>query len=141
MANWSVEVEGLTRTFGNFVAVDHISFRVRAGQIFGFLGPNGAGKSTTIRMLTGILAPTSGTGRVARFDIRTERQQIKQAIGYMSQKFSLYEDLTVRENLAFFAGVYGATDLDWAIRVCRLQEVLHSICSSLSAGLRQRAAL
>ena len=141
MANWSVEVEGLTRTFGTFVAVDHISFRVRAGQIFGFLGPNGAGKSTTIRMLTGILAPTSGTGRVAGFDIRTERLQIKQAIGYMSQKFSLYEDLTVKENLAFFAGVYGATDLDWAIRVCRLEEVLHSICASLSAGLRQRAAL
>ena len=141
MANWSVEVEGLTRTFGTFVAVDHISFRVRAGQIFGFLGPNGAGKSTTIRMLTGILPPTSGTGRVAGFDIRTERLQIKQVIGYMSQKFSLYEDLTVKENLAFFAGVYGATDLDWAIRVCRLEEVLHSICSSLSAGLRQRAAL
>jgi ABC-2 type transport system ATP-binding protein len=92
-------------------------------------------------MLTGILAPTSRTGRVAGFNIQTERQQIKQAIGYMSQKFSLYEDLTVRENLAFFAGVYGATDLDWAIRVCRLEEVLHSICSSLSAGLRQRAAL
>jgi ABC-2 type transport system ATP-binding protein len=141
MANWSVEVEDLTRTFGDFVAVNHISFRVRAGQIFGFLGPNGAGKSTTIRMLTGILPPTSGSGRVAGFDIRTERQQIKQAIGYMSQKFSLYEDLTVRENLSFFAGVYGATDLDWAIRVCRLNDFLDSICSSLSAGLRQRAAL
>jgi ABC-2 type transport system ATP-binding protein len=141
MANWSVEVEGLTRTFGDFVAVDHISFRVRAGQIFGFLGPNGAGKSTTIRMLTGILPPTSGTGRVAGFDIRTERQQIKQAIGYMSQKFSLYEDLTVRENLSFFAGVYGATELDWAIRVCRLSEVMDTICASLSTGLRQRAAL
>jgi ABC-2 type transport system ATP-binding protein len=141
MANWSVEVEGLTRTFGDFVAVDHISFRVRAGQIFGFLGPNGAGKSTTIRILTGILPPTSGTGRVAGFDIRTERQQIKQAIGYMSQKFSLYEDLTVHENLSFFAGVYGATDLDWAVRVCRLSEVLDTICSSLSTGLRQRAAL
>jgi ABC-2 type transport system ATP-binding protein len=141
MANWSVEVEGLTRTFGDFVAVDHISFRVRAGQIFGFLGPNGAGKSTTIRILTGILPPTGGTGRVAGFDIRTERQQIKQAIGYMSQKFSLYEDLTVHENLSFFAGVYGATDLDWAVRVCRLSEVLDTICSSLSTGLRQRAAL
>ena len=141
MADWSVEVESLTRTFGDFVAVDHISFRVRAGQIFGFLGPNGAGKSTTIRMLTGILPPTSGTGRVAGFDIRTERQQIKQAIGYMSQKFSLYEDLTVRENLSFFAGVYGATDLDWAVRVCRLSEVMDTICASLSTGLRQRAAL
>jgi ABC-2 type transport system ATP-binding protein len=141
MANWSVEVENLTCTFGNFTAVDHITFRVREGQIFGFLGPNGAGKSTTIRMLAGILPPTSGTGRVAGFDMRTERRDIKQAIGYMSQKFSLYEDLTVRENLSFFAGVYGATDEEWAIRVCRLSEVLDVICASLSAGLRQRAAL
>jgi ABC-2 type transport system ATP-binding protein len=141
MAKWSVEVEELTRTFGNFTAVDHITFRVREGQIFGFLGPNGAGKSTTIRMLAGIISPTSGTGRVAGFDIRTERRQIKQAIGYMSQKFSLYEDLTVRENLTFFSGVYGATDVDWAIHVCRLDEVLDVLCASLSAGLRQRAAL
>ena len=141
MAKWSVEAENLTRTFGSFTAVDHITFRVREGQIFGFLGPNGAGKSTTIRMLAGILPPTSGTGRVAGFDMQTERQQIKQAIGYMSQKFSLYEDLTVGENLSFFAGVYGATDLAWAIRVCRLEDVMNSICSDLSAGLRQRAAL
>jgi ABC-2 type transport system ATP-binding protein len=141
MAKWSVEVENLTRTFGDFVAVDHISFRVREGQIFGFLGPNGAGKSTTIRMLAGILPPTSGTGRVSGFDMRTERQRIKQVIGYMSQKFSLYEDLTVRENLSFFSGVYGATDLDWAIRVCRLEAVMDTLCSELSAGLRQRAAL
>src|SRR5215510_1627289 len=141
MANWSVETDNLTRKFDDFVAVDHISFRVREGQIFGFLGPNGAGKSTTIRMLTGILPPTSGQGRIAGFDIIRERRQIKQAIGYMSQKFSLYEDLTVSENLSFFAGVYGATDLDWAIRVCRLNDVLDSVCASLSAGLRQRAAL
>jgi len=141
MANWSVVVENLTRTFGTFTAVDHISFRVREGQIFGFLGPNGAGKSTTIRMLAGILPPTSGSGRVAGFDMQAERQRIKQAIGYMSQKFSLYEDLTVRENLSFFAGVYEATELEWAIRVCRLDVVLDSICSALSAGLRQRAAL
>ena len=141
MANWSVEAENLTRTFGDFTAVDQISFRVREGQIFGFLGPNGAGKSTTIRMLTGILPPTSGTGRVAGFDMRAERQRIKQSIGYMSQKFSLYEDLTVQENLAFFGGVYGAADLDWAVRVCRLESVMNSVCSGLSAGLRQRAAL
>jgi ABC-2 type transport system ATP-binding protein len=141
MANWSVEVENLTRTFGDFVAVDHISFRVREGQIFGFLGPNGAGKSTTIRMLTGILPPTSGTGRVAGFDMRAERFRVKQVIGYMSQKFSLYEDLTVRENLSFFSGVYGATELEWAVRVCRLEGVLDTLCSALSAGLRQRAAL
>ena len=141
MANWSVEAENLTRVFGDFTAVDHISFRVREGQIFGFLGPNGAGKSTTIRMLAGILPPTSGTGRVAGFDMRTQRQNIKQAIGYMSQKFSLYEDLTVRENLGFFGGVYGATDLDWAVGVCRLESVVNTVCASLSAGLRQRAAL
>ena len=141
MPDWSVEVENLTRTFGSFTAVDHITFRVRAGQIFGFLGPNGAGKSTTIRMLTGILPATEGSGRVAGFDMRTERKQIKQVIGYMSQKFSLYEDLTVRENLSFFGGVYGATDFDWAVRVCRLDDMMDSICSSLSAGLRQRAAL
>src|ERR1043165_302413 len=118
MARWSVEVDSLTRTFGLFVAVDHISFQVREGQIFGFLGPNGAGKSTTIRMLTGILPATSGSGRVAGYDILSERTEIKKVIGYMSQKFSLYEDLTVSENLDFFAGVYGATSLEWARKVC-----------------------
>jgi ABC-2 type transport system ATP-binding protein len=141
MANWSVEVDSLTRVFGDFTAVDSITFRVRKGQIFGFLGPNGAGKSTTIRMLTGILPPTSGAGRVSGFDMATERQQIKQVIGYMSQKFSLYEDLTVRENIQFFGGVYGAADLDWSIGVCRLESVIDELCSSLSTGLRQRAAL
>src|SRR6187397_898011 len=130
MANWSVEVDNLTRVFGSFTAVDSITFRVRKGQIFGFLGPNGAGKSTTIRMLTGILPPTSGTGRVSGFDMRTERHHIKHAIGYMSQKFSLYEDLTVRENIAFFGGIYGATDLDWAARVCRLDSMMDELCSS-----------
>ena len=141
MATWSVEVENLTRTFGSFTAVDGITFRVRKGQIFGFLGPNGAGKSTTIRMLTGILPPTSGTGRVSGFDMQTERRQIKHSIGYMSQKFSLYEDLTVRENVEFFAGIYGATDVNWAVRVCRLESVIDTLCSALSAGLRQRTAL
>jgi ABC-2 type transport system ATP-binding protein len=141
MATWSVEVENLTRVFGSFIAVDGITFRVRKGQIFGFLGPNGAGKSTTIRMLTGILPPTSGTGRVYGFDMQTERRQIKHSIGYMSQKFSLYEDLTVRENLEFFAGIYGATDVNWAVQVCRLGSVIDMLCASLSAGLRQRTAL
>ncbi len=141
MANWSVEVDGLSQKFGDFVAVDHISFRVREGQIFGFLGPNGAGKSTTIRMLTGLLPPTSGAGRVAGFDILRERRKIKQAIGYMSQKFSLYEDLTARENLAFFSGVYGADSYDWAMKVCKLETVMDSLCSGLSVGVRQRVAL
>src|SRR4030095_13691200 len=98
MANWSVEAQNLTRTCGDFTAVDHISFRVREGQIFGFLGPNGAGKSTTIRMLTGILPPTDGRGTVAGFDIVTQRHDIKAVIGYMSQRFSLYEDLTAGAN-------------------------------------------
>ena len=131
MANWSVEVENLTRAFDSFIAVDHISFRVREGQIFGFLGPNGAGKSTTIRMLTGILPPTSGSGRVAGFDILSERQKIKQVIGYMSQKFSLYEDLSVSQNIEFFAGVYGASSVDWALKVCHLEGTLDALCSSL----------
>ncbi len=141
MANWSVEVENLTRTFGTFTAVDDITFRVREGQIFGFLGPNGAGKSTTIRMLTGILPPTSGNGRVSGFDISTERQEIKHSVGYMSQKFSLYEDLTVWENITFFGGIYGAKDLNWTTDVCRLDSVRGELCSSLSTGVRQRAAL
>jgi ABC-2 type transport system ATP-binding protein len=141
MPEYSVETENLTRTFGDFVAVDHISFQVREGQIFGFLGPNGAGKSTTIRMLTGILPPTSGSGRVAGFDMLRERREIKRVIGYMSQKFSLYEDLTVRENLEFFGGVYGAQNPEWAIKVCQLDEWLNTLCSALSVGLRQRAAL
>jgi ABC-2 type transport system ATP-binding protein len=139
--NWSVEVENLTRKFGDFVAVDHISFRVREGQIFGFLGPNGAGKSTTIRMLTGILAPTSGSGRVSGFDIVRQRRQIKSVIGYMSQKFSLYEDLTVRENLTFFGGVYAAESFAWAAEVCRLEAHMETLCSDLSVGVRQRVAL
>lgn len=138
---WSVEVENLTRLFGSFIAVDHITFRVLKGQIFGFLGPNGAGKSTTIRMLTGILPPTSGMGRVSGFDIHTERRHIKHAIGYMSQKFSLYEDLTVQENITFFGGIYGATNLQWAKEVCHLDSVMDELCSSLSMGIRQRAAL
>jgi ABC-2 type transport system ATP-binding protein len=141
MAEWSVEAENLTRVFGNFTAVDHITFRVRRGQIFGFLGPNGAGKTTTIRMLAGILPPTSGTGRVAGFDMLSERPRIKESIGYMSQKFSLYEDLTVRENLEFFGGVYNAPDFHWPVEVCRLEAVIDDLCSALSTGLRQRAAL
>jgi ABC-2 type transport system ATP-binding protein len=141
MTAWSVEVDELTRRFGSFVAVRHVTFRVREGQIFGFLGPNGAGKSTTIRMLTGILPPTSGTGRVAGYDIVRERRRIRHVIGYMSQKFSLYEDLTVRENLEFFGGVYGAPSYEWAAQVCHLDSAMDIPCSALSAGLRQRVAL
>src|ERR1043166_3469790 len=105
----AVEVHDLTRKFGDFVAVDHVSFDVPQGQIFGFLGPNGAGKTTTIKMLPGLLAPPSGEGRVAGLDIRREAEAIKERIGYMSQLFSLYGDLTVDENIRFFAGLYGVT--------------------------------
>jgi len=102
-----VEVENLVKKFDSFVAVDHINFQVEKGEIFGFLGPNGSGKSTTIRMLCGLLLPSSGKGRVVGFDLMREPEKIKQAIGYVSQKFSLYEDLTVIENLHFFGGIYG----------------------------------
>ncbi|MFP5287920.1 MAG: ABC transporter ATP-binding protein, partial [Thermoanaerobaculia bacterium] len=103
----AVEVTELTRKYGDFVAVDQVSFTVGQKEVFGFLGPNGAGKTTTIKMLTGLVPPTSGKGHVAGYDIRTERRRIKRHIGYMSQLFSLYADLTVEENLAFFSGLYG----------------------------------
>src|SRR6185503_5379658 len=118
-----VEVRDLTRAFGDFVAVDHVTFEVTEGEIFGFLGPNGAGKTTTIKMLTGLLAPTSGEGRVAGLDIRTNSEAVKHRIGYMSQLFSLYGDLTVEENIAFFAGLYAvAADRleerrDWVLKM------------------------
>jgi ABC-2 type transport system ATP-binding protein len=110
MNEYAIEVKDLQKKFNSFVAVDNISFRVNKGEIFGFLGPNGAGKTTTIRMLCGILDPTAGTGRVGGFDLLTQSEEIKKSIGYMSQKFSLYDDLTVGENIDFFAGIY-QTDL------------------------------
>jgi ABC-2 type transport system ATP-binding protein len=103
----AVETTGLTRVFDRFVAVDHIDLSVATGRIFGFLGPNGAGKSTTIKMLCGILRPTGGQASVGGFDVAHQPERVKASIGYMSQKFSLYEDLTVEENLRFFAGIYG----------------------------------
>jgi ABC-2 type transport system ATP-binding protein len=103
----SVRVENLTRVFGDFTAVDSVSFSVKKGEIFGLLGPNGAGKSTTIKMLCGLLAPTSGRGSVAGFNIMNEQERIKTVIGYMSQRFSLYDDLTLKENLEIFGGIYG----------------------------------
>jgi ABC-2 type transport system ATP-binding protein len=117
----AIEVSDLTKRFGRFVAVDRVSFRVMPGQVFGFLGPNGSGKSTTIRMLCGILSPSAGLGRVAGFDIARQPEQVRQHIGYMSQKFSLYEELTVQENLDFFAGIYGL----WGVRAAgRRDEML-----------------
>jgi len=102
--------ENLTKTFGSFVAVDHISFEAHKGEIFGFLGANGAGKTTAMRMLCGLSIPTSGKASVAGYDVYRQNEQIKKNIGYMSQKFSLYEDLTIRENIRFYAGIYGLTD-------------------------------
>ncbi len=143
----AVEVEGLVKRFGDFAAVDGISFAVARGEIFGFLGPNGAGKSTTIRMLCGILAPTAGRGTVAGYDIVTESERIKTSIGYMSQRFSLYEDLTVGENIAFYAGIYGvegerlAVRRRWILAMASLEERSGSLARELSAGWKQRLAL
>lgn len=143
----AIDVHHLEKRFGNFIAVDKISFSVRRGEIFGFLGSNGSGKSTTIRMLCGILTPTSGFGEVAGFDILRQPEAIKQAIGYMSQKFSLYEDLTPYENLRFYLGVYSvekkrwASRIDWVLRMTGLQEAQNRLTSELPPGLRQRLAL
>jgi ABC-2 type transport system ATP-binding protein len=143
----AVEVQDLTRRFGKFVAVDRVGFQVPRGEIFGFLGPNGAGKSTTIRMLCGLLRPSAGGGTVAGYDIGRESEQIKQHIGYMSQKFSLYEDLTVEENIDFYGGIYGLegkrmTDRrDWAVAMAGLDQRRRSLTAELSGGWRQRLAL
>ena len=134
------------KAFGTFHAVDDISFSVRRGEIFGFLGANGAGKTTAMHMLTGLNQPTSGTGTVAGYDIRTEHEQIKKHIGYMSQKFSLYEDLTVAENIRLFAGIYGMKTMRFAARptsCCeRLQfeEHKNDLVASLPLGWKQKLA-
>jgi len=147
MASFAVEVEDLVKTFGAFVAVDHIHFQVEKGEIFGFLGPNGAGKSTTIRMLCGLLMPTSGKGKVAGFDITEEPEKIKQVIGYMSQRFSLYEDLTVVENLHFFGGIYGLPGSrqrereEQALEMAGLMELRDRMTRTLAVGWKQRLAL
>jgi ABC-2 type transport system ATP-binding protein len=142
-----IAVRGLTKRFGDRVAVDGVSFSVGRGEVFAFLGPNGSGKSTTIRMLCGILAPTSGEGRVLGFDLAREGERVKERIGYMSQRFSLYEDLTVRENLEFYAGVYRVTG---AARRRRVEELIamagltgreRQPAGQLSGGWKQRLAL
>ncbi len=146
-SNYSVQVENLTRRFGSFVAVDQISFQVHDGEIFGFLGANGAGKTTTIRMLCGLLMPTSGKAFVEGFDIYKQTDEIKQNIGYMSQKFSLYEDLTVEENLEFYGGIYGMSraDLlrsrDYAIQSTSLEEHAKKLTRDIPLGWKQRLAL
>lgn len=143
----AVTVSGLERRFGNFIAVNRVSFTVATGEIFGFLGPNGSGKSTTIRMLTGILAPSGGGGTVAGFDIRTEAEKIKAHIGYMSQRFSLYEDLTVEENIDFYAGIYRIerqrrrARKEWVIEMAGLGAHRTVRAAVLSGGWKQRLAL
>jgi ABC-2 type transport system ATP-binding protein len=143
----AVAVHGLTRRFGDFTAVDCISFDVAQGEVFGFLGPNGAGKTTTIKMLTGLLTPSDGEGRVAGLDVRTEAEGIKQRIGYMSQLFSLYADLTVQENIEFFGGLYGVTGarlaerVTWLLAMAGLAGQERRVTGELPLGFKQRLAL
>ncbi len=147
MPDRSIEVRSLTKKFGGFTAVDAVSFDVGRGSIFGFLGANGAGKSTTIRMLCGLMDPTSGTATVGGFDVGREPDKVKTVIGYMSQKFSLYEDLTVLENIRFFGGVYGLparaieARLAWVLELAGLKGRERSLTRTLSVGWKQRLAL
>jgi ABC-2 type transport system ATP-binding protein len=147
VSEYSIEVKSLTKKFGDFTAVDSVGFDVGRGAIFGFLGANGAGKSTTIRMLCGLLDPTSGTATVGGFDVGRKPEHVKRVIGYMSQKFSLYEDLTVVENILFFGGVYGLTKkavdsrLPWILGMAGLKGRERSLTRTLSVGWKQRLAL
>ncbi len=147
MDDYAVTVENLEKRFGSFVAVNRVSFQVRRGEVFGFLGPNGAGKSTTIRMLCGILAPSGGKGTVAGYDIRTQPELVKTRIGYMSQRFSLYQDLTVEENIDFYGGIYRIPAerrrqrKEWVIEMAGLAEHRRQPTAILSGGWKQRLAL
>ncbi|HKZ55837.1 MAG TPA: ABC transporter ATP-binding protein [Anaerolineales bacterium] len=139
-----VQTEELTKRFGDFTAVDHVSFEVRAGEVVGYLGPNGSGKTTTIRMLLGLLRPSGGTGHVLGFDVVDQAESIRQRVGYMSQKFSLYDELTAWENLGFYAGVYGVTRHDrWRETLGRvgLAGLENTLAGVLPIGWRQRLAL
>jgi ABC-2 type transport system ATP-binding protein len=143
----TVIIKDLVKRFGDFVAVDHVTLDVAPGEIFGFLGPNGAGKSTTIRILCGLLAPTSGAATVGGFDVAREPERVKQSIGYMSQKFSLYDDLTVEENIDFFAGIYGVPRARreerkaYALRMAGLEGERSRMTRLLAGGWKQRLAL
>jgi ABC-2 type transport system ATP-binding protein len=145
--NNAVVIEDLVKRFGGFVAVDRISLEVRKGEVFGFLGPNGAGKSTTIRMLCGLLTPTSGRARVAGYDVGREPESVRQNIGYMSQRFSLYNDLTVIENIRLFAGLYNVPPkllkerINWALETANLKGQENLITATLPGGWKQRLAL
>lgn len=143
----AVVIDRLVKRFGDFTAVDNVSLEVGRGEIFGFLGPNGAGKSTTIRILCGLLAPTSGRATVDGFDVAVDPESVKTHIGYMSQKFSLYDDLTVEENLDFFSGIYGvpkpkrAQRKEFALRMAALEEKRGTMTGLLAGGWKQRLAL
>ncbi len=143
----AVQARDLTKTFGEFTAVDRVSFEVKRGEVFGFLGPNGAGKTTTIKMLAGLLKPTAGQGSVAGFDLYTETERIKQNIGYMSQLFSLYGDLTVEENIEFFSGLYSVQREtrtqreEWVLEMARLHDERTRLTAELALGFKQRLAL
>src|SRR5260221_11874075 len=143
----SVEVENLVKRFGDFTAVDRIRFQTRAGEVFGFLGPNGSGKSPTIRILCGLLHPTAGRAIVAGYDVVESPELIRRNIGYMSQKFSLYADLTVLENLRFYAGMYGVSRevvkdrIGWALEMAGLRGCESSLTGALSGGWKQRRPL
>lgn len=145
--NNAIEVESLTKRFGTFTAVDNVDFAVRKSEIFGFLGANGAGKTTVIKMLCGLLTPTSGRAHVAGYDIRTQPEHVKKNIGYMSQKFSLYNDLAVIENLNFYGGIYGIKNtvlkerIAWAIEMAGLRDQTTALTGSLPVGWKQRLAL
>jgi len=147
MTEWAVETDTLVKTFGAFTAVDRVSLQVGKGEIFGFLGPNGAGKSTTIRILCGLLTPTSGRASVGGLDVAREAEAIRRNIGYMSQKFSLYGDLTVEENIRFFSGIYGvpknlrAERKAFVLKMAGLEERRSTMTSLLSGGWKQRLAL
>jgi ABC-2 type transport system ATP-binding protein len=143
----AIEVENLVKTFGRFVAVDHVSLSVERGEVFGFLGPNGAGKSTTIRILCGLLSPTAGRALVNGLDVAKQPEEVRRNIGYMSQKFSLYDDLTIEENIDFFSGVYGvprpkrAARKDYVLQMAGLSEQRRRMTGLLSGGWKQRLAL
>ncbi|CQR70086.1 putative ABC transporter ATP-binding protein YbhF [Sporomusa ovata DSM 2662] len=144
---YAVETENLTRVFGDFVAVNQVNLKIPQGSIYGFLGPNGSGKSTTIRMLCGILAPTSGRGQILGLDLAAQAEAIKAKIGYMSQKFSLYDDLTVIENLEFYAGLYSLQGpqrqerIEYMLDMARLKDRRQEMTANLAGGWKQRLAL
>lgn len=147
MNEHAVVTEHLTKRFGDFVAVNDVNLKVAKGEIFGFLGPNGAGKSTTIRILCGLLSPTEGKATVGGYDVATQSEQIKKSIGYMSQKFSLYDDLTVEENIDFFSGVYGVPEAkrkerkEFVLKMAQIEDRHADMTRLLSGGYKQRLAL